>query len=166
MWLQFWIWTQCRWQAVRRYQLIEFIFLCQFTQKMISIKWFEHWSGPLGGYFMKSIVENKVFNNGFKNYTVPWHSRKSSYNNDVQKANLSYSGMRKAARLKEIFDIFWSRRSEKLVDLRDPSGPFVSSTWYPIKQDVVGACFVVIVLIVSFLLLSPFLTYDCKALSW
>ena len=82
--------------------------------------WFEQWSGPLGAYFTKSIVENKVFIDGFKNYTVAWHSRESSYNN-VQKVHLSYGGMRKAARLKEIFDIFWSRRSEKLVDVRDPS---------------------------------------------
>ena len=72
---------------------------------MISIKLFEHWSGPLDAYFIKSMVENKVLINGFKNFTVAWHSRESSCNN-VQKVNLSEGGMRKAARLKEILDIF------------------------------------------------------------
>ena len=162
MWLQFWIWTQCRWQAVRRYQLIEFIFLCQFSQKMISIKWFEHWSGRLGAYFIKSIVENRLFINGFKSYTVAWRSREFSYNN-VQKANLSYGGYEKSSSIER--DL-WHLLIAQIRKTRGPSGPFVSSTWYPIKQDVGGASFVVIVLIVSFLLLSSFLTYDCKSLSW
>ena len=63
---------------------------------MISIKRFEHWSGRLGAYFIKSIVENKLFINGFKSYTVAWRSREFSYNN-VQKANLSYGGYEKSS---------------------------------------------------------------------
>lgn len=34
-----------------------------------------------GCIFCKSTGENKVFINGFKNYTVAWHSRESSCNN-------------------------------------------------------------------------------------